>query len=186
MRTRREFTSSTWSDTSILMSSSMVPHFTSLNLAGVSQRLVSHTPTLSCCLEYSLQLMPSAEASAAVLEAQSLAHLEHSLRHAAALSTAFCSCCLQHSLQLPVSYVTESLVLMTTCVALGFIHESRLCFLTDVRIRRQMRNCSLLPNGSWLAERATVGACCEYRRDTIIVIMGVHQSAGVYLQPINK
>ena len=70
MRTRREFTSSTWSDTSILMSSSMVPHFTSLNLAGVSQRLVSHTPTLSCCLEYSLQLMPSAEASAAVLEAQ--------------------------------------------------------------------------------------------------------------------
>ena len=32
----------------------------------------------------------------------------------------------------------------------------------------------------WLAQRATVGACCEYRRDTIIGIMGVHRSAGVY------
>ena len=91
--------------------------------------------------------MPSAEASAAVLEALPLAHLEHSLRHAAALSTAFCSCCLQHSLQLPVSYVTESPVLTTMCVALGFIHESRLRFLTDVRTQSDAKLPSL-PSGN--------------------------------------
>ena len=32
-----------------------------------------------------------------------------------------------------------------------------------------------------LAQRATVGACCEYRRD---IIVGVHRSAGVYSQPM--
>ena len=162
------------------MSSSMVPRLTPVSLAGFSAgHSVSHQPLSYSCLEHSLLLMPSAEASAAVLEAQPLAHLEHSLRHAAALSTAFCSCCLQHSLQLPVSYVTESPVLTTTCVAPGFIHESRLCFLTDVRTLRRMRNCPRYQAEVWLAQRATVGACYEYRRDTIIVIMGVHWTAGV-------
>jgi hypothetical protein len=84
-----------------------------------------------------------------------------------------------------MSLVTESPVLTMTCVSTGVARHRVTCVndLSRGSVLVESEFALATKRKYGLAQRATVGACCENRRDTIV---GVHLSAGVYSQPKNK